>query len=247
MLQKAFIIFALVCCFPKLGLGAAPIASPPPRNTVRTLAPREGGKVAWARLITESPSWTVHQANDPLLADFIRRQSTLNLDPRCYPADSAQLSDLSNYPFIFTNNLSDVHSPARLANIREYLRRGGFIYIDRCVNLSFSLEQELFFRRHIDLLNRLLPDCKIRELPRSHEIFRCYFSIDGSVRAGTGGSAHDGIYGVYDEGRMVALLSLANYQCGWPNSRDRGVARMEMIANIYVYAMTSGLEAPVAK
>jgi hypothetical protein len=247
MLQKAFIFFALVVGFPEWGWCAATKASAPPKNSNRAFAPREGGKVAWARLVTESPSWTVHQANDPLLADFIRRQSTLNLDPRCYPADSGQLTDLSNYPFIFTNNLTDVHSPARLANVREYLRRGGFIYIDRCVNLSFSLEQELFYRRHIDLINRLLPGCKIRELSREHEIFRCYFSIQRDVRAGTGGSGHDGIYGVYDEGRMVALLSLANYQCGWPNSRDQGHAKMEMIANIYVYAMTSGLEAAAAK
>lgn len=198
--------------------------------------------MAWARLVTESSSWKVHQANDPLLADFIRRHSTLNLEPKCYPADSGQLVDLCGYPFIFTNNLTDVHSPERLANVREYLLRGGFIYIDRCVNPRFSLEQEPFYRRHLDWFKRLIPSCTIRELPRTHEIFRCYFSIKGDVRAGTGGGHHDGIYGVYDQGRMVALLSLANYQCGWPNSADHGVNRMEMIANIYVYAMTSPVE-----
>ena len=47
-----------------------------------------------------------------------------------------------------------------------------------------------------------------------------------------------GMNAVYDHGRMVALLSLASYQCGWPQSHDRGRGQMQMIANIYVYAMT---------
>jgi len=37
---------------------------------------------------------------------------------------------------------------------------------------------------------------------------------------------------------MVALLSLANLQCGWPNSTLKQDAAMKMIANIYVYTMT---------
>jgi len=212
------------------------------------ISPR-GGRVAWGRLVTASRSWTVHKDNDSLLAAFIHDQTSLNIDPICYPADPAQLDQLCKYPLIFTNNLTDVKDPRQLANIREYLHRGGFIYIDRCVNLSFSLPQEPFYERHIALFTEFLPGCEIRELPDDHEIYRCYF-----VHKGTSSSEdrplrvrdHHGIYGVFDEGRMVALLSLANFQCGWPNSAPRRDASMKMIANIYVYAMTRGVDRTVA-
>lgn len=210
-------------------------------------AASRGGRVAWGRLVTGHSSWSVHGGNDPLLAAFIRDHTSLNIDPTCYPADPAQLEELCKYPLIFTNNLTNVRDTRHLANIREYLHRGGFIYIDRCVNLDFSLPQEPFYERHIALFHRFLPDCEIRELPGTHAIYSCYFS---SSRAGASDvprqGGHNGIYGVFEGGRMVALLSLANFQCGWPQSHDRGESSMEMIANIYVYAMTRGAEKVMA-
>lgn len=200
-----------------------------------------GGRVAWGRLITASSSWSVHYQNDPQLAAFIHDQTSLNIDPTCYPADPAKLDQLCKYPFIFTNNLTNVRDPLQLANLREYLQRGGFLYIDRCVNLAFSLPQEIFYERHVELFRQFLPDAEIRELRDDHEIFNCYFpwteqSRDALRRFREPG--HSTIYGVFLSGRMVALLSLANLQCGWPNSRLRQPASMRMIANIYVYTMT---------
>jgi hypothetical protein len=215
-----------------------------PRSIVGAEVPR-GGRVAWARLITESSSWSVHDANDRVLADFIRTETSLNVDPKCYAADPADLAQLCAYPFIFTNNLTNVHDPRRLANIREYLRRGGFIYIDRCVNLSFSLEQEPFYARHVALFRSFLPGCEIRELPENHEIHRCYFTLP-PLNRGSSNSNHSGIYGVYFEGRLAVVLSCANLQCGWPNSPARSAQSKREIANIYVYAMTRG-ETGIAK
>ena len=200
-----------------------------------------GGRVGWARLITGSRSWSVHQANDPALADFVRTQTSLNIDPKCYPVDPSKVAQLCEYPFIFTNNLTDVHDPKQLENLREYLRRGGFIYIDRCVNLSFSLPQETFYSRHLALFARWLPGLEVKEIPVSDDIFSCYFSVKPDqkpLRTGFGEPGHNGIYGVYDHGRMIVLLSLANYQCGWPDMAGRREACMKMITNIYVYAMT---------
>ena len=196
-----------------------------------------GGRVGWARLITESSSWTVHNANDPLLAEFIREKTSLNIDPTCYPVDPRDLEKLCAYPFVFTNNLTNIHAAKTLDNLREYLKRGGFIYIDRCVNLSFSLEQEDFYERHAALFARFLPGSELRELPPSHEINRCYFTSDTLAKRTARSNGHNGIYGVFYEGRMVILLSNANLQCGWPNGNNREPA-MQMIANIYVYAMT---------
>ncbi len=197
-----------------------------------------GGRVGWARLVTESASWTVHRDNDQDLAVFIREQTSLNIDPTFYSADATELDSLCGYPLIFTNNLTNIRSTSRIDNVREYLRRGGFIYIDRCVNLSFSLEQETFYERHLAFFAKLLPGCQVRELPSNHQIYRCYFNVKSAVSPTE--NNHCGIYGVYDGGRMVALLGLSNFLCGWPNAPDRRIRGQQMVANIYVYAMTRG-------
>lgn len=197
--------------------------------------PIAGSRVQWARLNTLDSSWDVHSGNDPALANFIRANSRLNIDPKCYSVTPERIDELRRYPFIFTNNLCNV--PARYrGNIREYLQRGGFIYIDRCVNLSYSRPMEAFYREHMEFFASILPEATMRQLPRTHEIFTCHFRIRPRVEAGKG-DGHDGIYAFYLRGRIVALLSNASYQCGWPQSGDNGQGQAEMIANIYVYAM----------
>jgi len=114
------------------------------------------------------------------------------------------------------------------------------------VYLSFSLEQETFYERHIALFAQFLPGSEVRELADTHPINHCYFST-GPKNRGSSARNHSGMYGVFDGGRMVALLSNANFQCGWPQSHDRGAASMKMIANIYVYAMTRAEEPAPSK
>lgn len=230
-------------------LGPDSVAAKPRRRTfalVATLllavaaaaaeAPR-GGRVGWGRLITESSSWSVHDGNDPILTAFIREQTSLNIDPTCYPVDPRDLDKLCAYPFVFTNNLANVRDPKRLENLREYLKRGGFIYIDRCVNPSYCPDQEPFYAQHIELFARFLPGSEVREIPEDHAMYRSYFSLSAEKMHGPR-NGHSRIYGVYLDGRMVVLLSLANFQCGWPNSPTRRANDLQMIANIYVYAMT---------
>jgi Domain of unknown function (DUF4159) len=212
-------------------------------RAAETGAVSRGGRVGWARLVTGSSSWSVHDGNDPLLAKFIREQTSLNIDPTCYPVEPATVEKLCAYPLIFTNNLTNVRDAKHLENLREYLRRGGFIYIDRCVNVNFSLEQEPFYERHLALFAQFLPGAEVRELDDAHPINRCYFTTPPKNR-GSSARNHSGMYGVFDGGRMVALLSNANFQCGWPQSRDGGAGSMKMIANIYVYAMTRAEEPP---
>jgi len=207
-----------------------------------------GGRVGWARLITESRTWSVHGENDPVLATFIRSQTSLNIDPVCYPVDPHNLEALCAYPFIFTNNLANVHDATSLANLREYLRRGGFIYADRCVNPSMCPPMEVFYEQHVGFFSALLPESDVRELPDDHEIYQCYFTFKPSempeaVRNRPPG--HNRLYGVFAGGRMVALFSNESLQCGWPYPPPkRRATSLKMIANIYVYAMTHAVEGP---
>ena len=105
---------ALLAILAGIGGVALPAADGVPR----------GGRVGWGRLVTESSTWSVHGGNDTSLADFIRTETSLNIDPACYSVEVKSVDDLCTYPFIFTNNLTNVRNPKYLANLREYLHRG---------------------------------------------------------------------------------------------------------------------------
>ena len=52
----------------------------------------------------------------------------------------------------------------------EYLLRGGFLIVD-----DFRGERELYnFRNQ---MKRVFPDRSLEELPRSHEIWKCFYDI----------------------------------------------------------------------
>ena len=213
------------------------------RAAAQTAAPR-GGRVGWARLVTPNRFWNVHQNQDAQLAEFIRGQTSLNIDPTCYPVQPTSLDQLSAFPFIFTNNIAPVTNPAQQANIQEYIRRGGFFYIDGCVNRGATPSFPAFFTNHVQFFAKLFPGSQLRALPENHEIFRSYFPItEVDTRNGRGlrghwGELEEALYGVFDGDRMISLVSLDHLQCGWPNSPERIPYCMKEIANIYVYAMT---------
>jgi Domain of unknown function (DUF4159) len=213
------------------------------RSRGQAAAPR-GAQVGWARLVTPSRYWNTHEDQDGQLADFIRGQTKLNIDPTCYPVPPASVDQLAAFPFIFTNAITPVTDPGQQANLREYLKRGGFFYIDGCVNARVTPSFPVFFQQHADFFAKLFPGSALRMLPEDHAIFRSYFPVDETgTRNGRGPRGHwgnlaEGLYGVYDGDRMISLVSLDHLQCGWPNDPDKVPICMRQIANIYVYAMT---------
>ena len=204
------------------------------------------GVSGWARLVTPGLYWNMHQNQDSILAGFIRSEITLNRDPTCYSVSPGSLDRLCSSPFIFTTNLARVRDPQHLLNLREYLYRGGFIYIDGCVNTFATPNFRDFFRAHTALFSHLVPGSQIRRVPSSHQIFQAYFQVQESeLLHGTPNGAPipnrdaelKGLFGVYDDDRMVMLFSLEHLQCGWPQNAEWAQIAMREIANIYVYAL----------
>lgn len=204
-----------------------------------------GGRVGWARLITPNAQWDLHSDQDPKLATFIRTQTTLNIDPTWYSVDPANLEKLCAYPFVYVKELTRVTNDGDLNNIREYLLRGGFICIDPCVNGFSPAEKVQLVREHAKVFTRLFPRSDVRELPDSHEIFRCYFpvTVDGlytpdMLERGAIKPPQIGLRGVFLGERMIAVISITGLECGWPETPQRVPACMGLIVNSYVYAMT---------
>ncbi len=83
-------------------------------------------RVGWARLQTSGAHWKRHAGSDPVLAQFIRENTSLNIDPTWYAADVENLSELCKYPMLFSQGIGMVNDDAGRANLAEYIRRVDF-------------------------------------------------------------------------------------------------------------------------
>ena len=211
-----------------------------------------GDRVGWARLKTPSPDWKRHAGSDPILTRFFHDQTTLNIDPKWYVADANDLDQLRQYPFLFSQGVAAVTDQAARRNIAEFIRRGGFMLVDACHDVHVTPDFDEFLRNQIAFYSVVLPEAKIMPLPSSHEVYRCLFQIpDGKPPHTYMSDVYDphkaqfGLYGVMIGSRMVGIISLCGWQCGWDHVTEHSsmsppgtdLACMRMVVNIYVYAM----------
>jgi len=214
-----------------------------------------GDRVGWARLKTPSEHWNRHSGSDPVLMHFFRDETTLNIDPTWYAADCISLGNLCKYPFLFSQGVGMVSDPIARENIAEYIRRGGFLLLDACCNPAVTPDFDRFIREHTDFFSAVLPEAQVVKLPPSHEVYRCHFQIpDGRPPHTYMGGVFDarkaeyGLFGVMIDKRMVSLISVCGWQCGWDEvTASHGIgppghsrACMRMLVNVYIHAMMQG-------
>lgn len=207
-----------------------------------------GGRVGWARLRTPDEYWERHSESDYRLSTFIRRETSLNMDPTWYSVSVENLEEMSRYPFIFVNSLASVRSAKARANLTEYFNRGGFFVVDACINKTINPDPAKFLANNKAVFSALIPGCEIKPLPNDHEIYSCFFTMDEKPPHTYHEARYDrrwaqhGLYGVYVKDRIVSVITLSGLQCGWSGVRatrtNHAQECMEMMLNIYVYAMT---------
>src|SRR5580658_4387340 len=152
-----------------LALLLTPVAADPAGN------PMAGGKVEWARLKTASATWDRHARSDPNLLYFIRTSTTLNIDPIWHVADVESLQQMCAYPFLFSEGIHHVTDEQGLDNMREYIKRGGFIFVDSCINTNINPDPDAFLAMQIATLQKIFPDARMERLPEDGEIFHNCF------------------------------------------------------------------------
>jgi hypothetical protein len=217
---------------------------------VRAAAPASevfrGGKVQWARLQTASKYWDRHAENDHRLLTLMRNATSLNIEEVLGAADPKHLEKLCEYPFIFSENIAVLSDP-ELRNLAEYLQRGGFLLIDACGNVGVTPNPSVFFDRQIKMLRKIFPQLRIQTLEPAHEIFSIYFEMkERPPQTKTLGNKNwiDGptipLRAVFVDNRMIAVVSLNGFQCGWTGfgGPQNIVNSIQMVTNIYLYAMT---------
>ena len=110
--------------------------------------------------------------------NFLRGVSRLtNIQVKPEPVQLRLDDDrIFDYPFLYGLEMGQgggiFLSPREIENLREYLLRGGFLLID-----DFWGTEE--WRNFYNTFGEIFPDRELVELKSDHEIFHCFYDIDG--------------------------------------------------------------------
>ena len=205
-----------------------------------------GGRLTWRS------SWSVdYPASDRNFIWQLRKQTNIDAAPRekIIEVGAAELFD---YPFAYMLEVGSLRlSDNEAENLREYLLRGGFIFID-----DFHGQRE--WRAFYTQFKKIFPEREPIDIPISHPIFRCFFKIDElmqipglrSIYSGRTYERFDGYpaycRGVYDDkGRLMMMINF-NTDLGdaWEHAaegfypREYSDMALKMGINAVVYALT---------
>ena len=197
-----------------------------------------GTRVEWARLRADAPYWDRHAAFDSVFLEFMGAHTSLNIDPEAHWVRADAVDQLCAFPFIFAANIEAL-DPRGRANLAEYLRRGGFILMDLCLEPSITPNTKESVLDEIRLLLPEFPNLHVTGLRPSHPVFSSYFQLQGKSNQ---------LAAIYDGKRVIGMLSLSGLQCDLANFHriHTPVGAAQLLTNIYVYALTGDRAEPAS-
>jgi hypothetical protein len=163
-------------------------------------------------------SWTQdYPRADRHFATALKRLTRLDVRITEQPSNPDDVDDFFNWPWLVAGEMGDwLLTDAQAKTLREYLLRGGFIYMD-----DFWGPEE--YGRFAESMNRVFPDRPVVEIDDADPIFHVVYDLDDryqvpgmwSLRGGRGGwmgqraagtKAH--WMGVYDDhNRLMVAMS----------------------------------------
>jgi len=197
--------------------------------------------------------YTDYPAMDIHLTRIVRRLSGIDVGPPVVIDPSTER--LFDYPMIYSVEPEQmVLGPRDVANLREYLSRGGLWFAD-----DFHGDDE--FCRFLDQIHRVLPDASPIELDTSHPLFHAFYDIDQIIQVTNNGIAEcpdcdqwengpsgkdPKVFAILDEHRRISVLMAWNTDLGdglewaddsrYPGSYSKYA--FKFITNVIVYSMT---------
>lgn len=183
----------------------------------------------------------------------VRNWSGTNLSISAQPEQIAILDErLFNFPLIYFVEPGFLElSDEEAERLGEYVKRGGFLFLD-----DFWGEYE--WENVRGQMARVLPQHQIKDLPRDHSVFHCYFDIDEVVQVPgihswlrRGVTYEKGGYvphymGIEDKSGRLKVFIARNCDLGdaWEWIDDPrypikyGLAAYKVGINVIIYAMT---------
>jgi hypothetical protein len=214
------------------------------RAAVR-LTGRGGAPFAFATLRYQSGNWDSAPLVPTNIVHAIAQYTDIPVAPDGVVVDLAG-AELFQHPFVFmTGHLPVRFTDEEARNLRAYVERGGFVFID-----DHGHDIDAAFHRTVTAeLARIFGADALRRLPNDHELYRAFFVFeDGPPNTphelnGWGdGLVHEHLFAVMAGSRIGVLYSNKDYSSEWnyhyPNKRFLGLDNTRFAVNIIVYALT---------
>ena len=141
-------------------------------------------------------------------------------------------------------------TPAERENLRKYLvEQGGFLFIDdsstmegefdrfmRSINGSSSVDGR-FYRSVREMLEAVLPAHPVEAIPNDHEIYNCYYQMNGPP---VGLAERRPLTGIFINGRLAVLINRGGYWEAFTGRGSYSPGVLRFGVNLMIYAVTRG-------
>jgi len=183
--------------------------------------------------------WNAGPVGDAILRRRLKQLTNINASQQPVAVKLSDLNHMARYPFVFATSEGYFDLPdAEKRNLREFLMRGGFVHADDCVLDTWG---KRFFTSYLKIINGLFPDNPMKEVPKDHDLYHCYFRFpDGAPQIR---EAPNTSFGLFEKGtgRIMTYATAGDLHCGWTCRyfpKDRNEAAIRMGINIIIYYLT---------
>jgi hypothetical protein len=199
----------------------------------------------WATARYESGDWNSAPLVPTNLLHSIAQYTSLPVASTGVVVDIAS-PELFRFPFVFlTGHLPVRFNQQESANLKAYVERGGFIFID---DHNHDIDGG-FHKTAVAEINRIFGSGALKEIPKDHELYRAFFIFeDGPPTTshelnGWGDNlVHESLMGVQVNGRLGVLYSNKDYSSEWNyharSKRQQSIDNTRFGVNVAVYALT---------
>jgi hypothetical protein len=196
-------------------------------------------------------SWSVDWPKSDCQFNIVLQRLT-NIDSYLEP-NAVALDDpaLLRFPYVYILEVGRIAlSPGEISNLRDFLLKGGFLFVD-----DFWGDNEWY--PFEDAMRQVLPEYPIEPLPLEHEYFHAFYSVDEVLQVPNRGNARYGVtsecggcypevYGIFDDERRLMVVINWNTDLGdaweWAEQPDYPVKystyAFEVGVNAIIYAMS---------
>jgi hypothetical protein len=170
----------------------------------------------------------------PNLAREISKRTELKIEP---VQDIVEPSDkkIFQYPFLFLTGHGRVSfSQADAKNLREYLLKGGFLYIDDDYGMDEYIREEI---------KKIFPEKELVLVPYDHPIYHIFYDFEnGPPKIHEHYPGPPQGLGIFHEGRLLIFYTYnSNISDGWTDAYNDPPEKQEeairMGINIVLYAI----------
>jgi hypothetical protein len=222
----------------------------PPGDSEFVFARVESGQREYRMYWSEAPWHHDYPFSEEFITGMLRELTGVHVTANSHQIVQLSSPEIFQYPFLYISEPGFMRLDEReIANLGEYIRRGGFIMADDFRTGNFlGGPEELEILRYY--LKRAVPERELIPLDIHHPIFHSFYDIDTLEMKPPYGTDTPGFvpqfWGVNDEHSKLQLIANYNNDLGefweWVDKGQMpfhpAVRSVQLGINYVVYAMT---------